>query len=239
MKRGAPDHWKMKELARLCGVPSQYSLPWANGIMERLWHYTAKYCPQGNIGKVPDTEIAEVCGWPAKCAGDLVGALLQSGWLDLSEKYRLLVHDWPDHAEDAVKKTLKNRGLPFLFPENSGNVPTFSACLSLSQAKAKPDPDGTPEIGAAAERMYTLHPKKKNLALVLPALAHEISTGAQASDIEACHAEWCKTEDWRKENGKFAPPLDRWIADKGYTQHPNGNRPKFPTAKELIEQGLI
>ncbi len=53
MKRGAPDHWKMKELARLCHVPAPYGIPWANGVMERIWHYTAKYCLQGNIGKFP------------------------------------------------------------------------------------------------------------------------------------------------------------------------------------------
>src|ERR1017187_5590503 len=111
LKRGAPDHWKMKDLARRCGVPAPYALPWANGVMERLWHYTAKYCVQGNIGKVPNEEIAEICCWPIRRALVLVEALLASGWFDRSEKYRLLIHDWSDHADSAVTKTLNNRAL--------------------------------------------------------------------------------------------------------------------------------
>lgn len=241
MKRGTPDHWKMKELARLCKVPAQYSLPWANGVMERLWHYTAKYCLQGNIGKVPNAEIAEVCGWPVRRADELVIALLQSGWLDSSKNHRLLVHDWAEHAEDSVKKTLKNRGLQFFFPETSGNVPTFSACLSHSQAIAKPEPLATPEMGHVAERMYAAHPKKRNWPLVLPALLVAVSSGASISDIEICHAKWCATESWQEKDGRFAPKLDEWLGDKGYTQHPNGSKPEkhVPTAKELISQGII
>ena len=135
MKRGAPDHWKMKELARLCRVPSQYGLPWANGVMERIWHYTAKYCIQGNIGKVPNEEIAEICCWPTKRADQLISGLLQSGWLDFSEKHRLLVHDWKDHCDEAVKKTLKNRGLEVLFPESSRHVPADSSSqLAMAMA---------------------------------------------------------------------------------------------------------
>ena len=94
------------------------------------------------------------------------------------------------------------------------NVQASSRIMRVSAA---------PEIGEAAERMYALHPKKKNLVLVLPSLERAVSSGAHVSDIEVCHAEWCATDDWRKANGRFAPKLDEWISDKGYTQHPNPN----------------
>ena len=93
MKRGAPDHWKMKELARLCGVPEPYALPWANGIMERLWHYTARFHPQGDIGTSPDWVICDACCWETRKRKDRPGqsaekqerfirALVDSRWLD-------------------------------------------------------------------------------------------------------------------------------------------------------------
>lgn len=147
MKRGTPDHWKMREFARLMKFPVRYGLPLANGIMERLWHYTAKYHPQGDVGKAPDWAIAEACGWDSKSATQLVDALVGAKWVDRCEKHRLLVHDWGEHADESVKKTLKNRGLAFLFPENSvqcaGKVPPALASAS-PEPKPLPLPDAQP-----------------------------------------------------------------------------------------------
>lgn len=148
MKRGTPDHWKMKDLARRLNIPPMYAIAWANGCMERLWHYAARYCLQGDIGRVPDAEIAEVCGWPVKAAGRLVDALVEARWLDRSSAHRLLIHDWHEHCDESVKKTLKNRGLQFFFPESSGMILENSslaraealASPSLSQAKPTPEP---------------------------------------------------------------------------------------------------
>jgi hypothetical protein len=153
MKRGTPDHWKMKELARLLDIPPMYTKSWATGCMERLWHYAARYCLQGDIGRVPDTEIAEVVGWPVKGARRLVDALVTARWLDRSSTHRLLIHDWHEHCDEAVKKTLKNRKLPFFFPESSGMIPENSSLArtealafpSLSQAKPKPMPAAEPQ----------------------------------------------------------------------------------------------
>lgn len=119
MKRGAPDHWKMQGLARRLKVPVRYGIAWANGTMERLWHYTAKYHPQGDVGRAPDWAIAEACGWPASDAASLIDALIDMRFLVRSTAHRLLVHDWPQHADDAVKKTLQRNGLAFFCPEKS------------------------------------------------------------------------------------------------------------------------
>jgi hypothetical protein len=126
VKRGTPDHWKMKALARELNVPPMYAIAWANGVMERIWHYTAKYCPQGDLGRVPDEEIAEVCGWPAKAARRLVDALVTSRWLERSSTHRLIVHDWHEHCDESVKKTIRNRGLSFLSELSTTDVRGFT-----------------------------------------------------------------------------------------------------------------
>lgn len=133
MKRGTPDHYKMADLARLLKVPAPYAIPWANGVMERLWHYAAKYTPQGDIGRVSDEQIAKACEWPERKSSQFISALLQAKWLDLSENHRLLIHDWPEHCDESVKKLLQRKGLPFCCPEN-----VLSDAQTISNSLAKP-----------------------------------------------------------------------------------------------------
>lgn len=101
MKRGTPDHPKTRALARLLQLPS-YA---ATGLLEHLWQWTARYSPDGGIGRWADAEIADGIGWE-KDAGDLVRALLEARLVDDSASCRLVVHDWPEHAEDSVHRAL-------------------------------------------------------------------------------------------------------------------------------------
>lgn len=150
MKRGTPDHPKTKRLARILGLEDWGSV----GILERLWHFTAKHAIRGDIGKWSDAEIADAIGWKGDLE-QLLESLVQSGWLDRNKRYRLLVHDWHDHADDSVRKTLKNRGETFAtlreksrtFPESSGTIPENAGNgspqpkPSHSHSLAKPEPD--------------------------------------------------------------------------------------------------
>ena len=81
-------------------------------------------------------------------------------------------------------------------------------------------------ICAAAERMYALHPKKRNMVLVPGALESAVLSGTPLSEIESCHAAWCSTSAWNETSGRFAPKLDEWIADRGFTKWPEGQEPK-------------
>jgi len=111
MKRGTPRHRKMHALAAALKLP----LHSAVGIMEMLWHYTAQNTPEGDIGSVPDREIASAVDWPSpRKAEVLVSALVETGWLDRNETYRLIVHDWPEHCEQAVRKWLDRNRKKFL-----------------------------------------------------------------------------------------------------------------------------
>jgi hypothetical protein len=89
MKRGTPEHWKMKLLSQKLNIPLAHAV----GIMELLWHYVAKIHPQGDISSSPDWVIAEACKWNLQKRPDgpgidyeratkFVDALVESGWLD-------------------------------------------------------------------------------------------------------------------------------------------------------------
>jgi hypothetical protein len=91
----------MLALAQALGVPTWGAI----GLIEALIHWTAKYAPGGNVGKWNDAVIAQGIGWsddPVR----LMGALVSCGWLDEHTEHRLLVHDWSEHADDAVHRSL-------------------------------------------------------------------------------------------------------------------------------------
>ncbi len=108
MKRGTSKHPKMFELATRLKVARQFAV----GIIVDLWEAASNYAPRGDIGKCSDEWIAEQVGWSKK-PDLLVQALVESRWLDRSECFRLLVHDWPEHCEDSVHKFLYRKKLLF------------------------------------------------------------------------------------------------------------------------------
>ncbi len=251
MKRGAPDHWKMTELARVMKVPQAWALPWANGVMERLWHYTARYHPQGDIGTAPDWKIAEACGLLIAKRGGRAGidlpkccrfvdALVTVGWLDrdavltqgcrsyaggLPVPCRLLVHDWAEHCTEDVRRTLKRMGLSIFFPTipETGNGKTPPA-LALALAIAIPIPPQLTQSPGAHdwfEEMYTRHPKKKDRGLAEQNLSEVAVNGFDRREFDRVHILWCA--EWAKDKPQFAPTLAQWILDQGWKYPPNGH----------------
>ena len=109
MKRGTPKHPKVFALCKALKVRR----PTAIGYLELLWHATAEFTPQGNIGKYPDEWIEACLDWHGK-RSKLIRALLATRWLDASDTWRLLVHDWSDHADDSVRKRLNRNSLSIL-----------------------------------------------------------------------------------------------------------------------------
>lgn len=108
MKRDAPGHGKIADLAHKLGIP-RYG---AVGIFECLIHATGKYAFLGDIGKLSNVAIAEQVYWD-KDPDVLIKALVEVRLIDVSKRYRLVVHDWHDHCEDWVKKRVERSGLPF------------------------------------------------------------------------------------------------------------------------------
>lgn len=94
---------------------------------------------------------------------------------------------------------------------------------------SRPEPNPSPNFletdpGYWTERLYGRHPKKKNISLVETWVIDKW-LGCKNPielfrEIDRIHALWCKTEDWRKKNGQFAPKLDEWLADRGWSKAP-------------------
>ncbi len=160
MKRGTPDHPKTLDLAERLGI-EQWG---AVGILESIWHFSSRFAVHGDLGKFSDANIARGIGWK----GDselLISALVLSGWLDECQEKRLIVHDWQDHADDAVQKyisrhnssfpnpkpPIKSRYYPNNCPDKSRQVakcPPRARALPLpeplSKPEPKPEPSGSP-----------------------------------------------------------------------------------------------
>ena len=109
--------------------------------------------------------------------------------------------------------------LPFSsIPFSSAVTPSVSVTVEHASERK-------PEIAAlvreSAERMYRVHPKKKHLARIPVALSAALNGTQDARStlmaIEGKHAAMCQTRNWTKEHGRFAPPLDEWLDDKGFT----------------------
>src|SRR5690348_9760858 len=101
MKREAITHTKMKRLCRRLDLP----LWQAVGLLESIWHLTAREAPRGDIGKLSDEDITLGIDYRGD-ESKLIDALIGSGWLDRDPVGRLAVHDWADHADDAVHMRL-------------------------------------------------------------------------------------------------------------------------------------
>lgn len=132
MKRGTPDHPKVKRLARLLAVDRCVAV----GILEGLWHFASDYTPAGDVGRFSDEEIAEAIGTSIE-PGRLVEALVSAAWLEHSDTHRLLVHDWHQHCEDSIHAKLARAGSLFA----NGATPSRSK-LGKDERQSPPVPAG-------------------------------------------------------------------------------------------------
>ena len=108
VKHDTPDKLKFKKLTRRLKLSEREAI----GILELLWRATAKNCPQGDIGRFTNEDIATLCDWPGE-ADKLVEALVELRWLDVCDERRLLVHDWREHCPNHVKLNSDKYNKPF------------------------------------------------------------------------------------------------------------------------------
>jgi len=145
VKRGTPEHPKVFDLCERLKIRR----PAAVGYLELLWHFTAKFAPQGDIGRFSERRIEAALDWSG-ASGKLVNALTESRWLDRHAEHRLIVHDWHDHADDAVRKRLARLGLKFLTVigkvtgQNTDTDWKASATQVKSGCLPEPEPEPAP-----------------------------------------------------------------------------------------------
>lgn len=120
MKLNTIQHPKLFRLKRRLSLQT-----WgAVGILESLWHLTATHAKDGGIGRAfTDEDIANAIGWEGD-PEQLVSALVSSGWLDVCDVNRLIVHDWDDHCPDFVRGNLGRLKAEFAVPKKSDPLPT-------------------------------------------------------------------------------------------------------------------
>lgn len=98
MKANTPELMKFKRLQRRLNDTRRGTV----GLLESLWIGVAKNCPEGDVGRFSNEEIAIMVDWEG-CPEQLVEALVECGWLDASEEHRLIVHDWAEHCPTYVR----------------------------------------------------------------------------------------------------------------------------------------
>lgn len=108
MKADTPDLLKFKRLQRRLTINTAQLV----GHLELLWRATAKNAPEGDIGRFSNEDIAIACHWDDD-PDTFVDALIECGWLDRSDEWRLLVHDWAQHAPTYVHGSLRRHGRSF------------------------------------------------------------------------------------------------------------------------------
>jgi hypothetical protein len=109
--RAVPDHPKFADLKQRLGRSKGATL----GYLECVWHFTGRFTPQGNIGKYTDDAIEAWVEWDGE-PGALIRALVNSKWVDEDSVHRLLIHDWPTHADKATKQALVRSKTTFCVP---------------------------------------------------------------------------------------------------------------------------
>lgn len=102
------NHSKMAALAKRIGGKII-----AVGVLESIWHLTAREAPHGDIGKLADDTIAEAIEWQ-KGPERLITALIDARWVDRHPRHRLVIHDWHIHCDDATRLAVKRSCRPFV-----------------------------------------------------------------------------------------------------------------------------
>lgn len=219
MKRGTPDHPKTLGLMRRLSC-SRFE---AIGILETLWHWTARFAPRGDIGRWTDVQIEAGLGWSGP--EGLIPALLESRWLDSDQTHRLIVHDWAQHADDATKKVLHRANLEFVSPssavvappadihrEDGGQRPPAVAVAVPCLAVALPEPHDGPPSAPPSATVLDADARKVFARAVWEAWCQKRGSGASGSLRQMSHVEWDLLRRWI-EKGTPLRVILRGIAD--------------------------
>lgn len=130
----------MKFLGALCGgiVP-------ARGIVASLWYLAGCETPRGDIGSLSNRRIAAGMGWTGD-ADELVGWLVESGWLDISPEHRLVIHDWNDHCEEWVRDKVRHAGESIVGHDGSRAMPSNAEARRAKPKKPEDDRGKPPAL---------------------------------------------------------------------------------------------
>jgi hypothetical protein len=101
MKRGTDQLIKFRLLQQRLGLNRRET----KSILQEIWDLAAVNCPQGDLGRFSDAEIAFGIDYEGDSSA-LIRALVDTGWLDEESACRLYIHDWHEHCEDHIHAQL-------------------------------------------------------------------------------------------------------------------------------------
>ena len=140
MKHGTTRHPKTVKLAKILKCEHATAV----GYLQLLWDYTAEFAPTGDVSKYGVEQVEYALEWHGrgKKTGQLMAAFVEAGWVDqdvevdedevvksngkstiryevvgsrsVPGRIPYLIHDWPEHAEESVKRKLARAGQGFL-----------------------------------------------------------------------------------------------------------------------------
>jgi len=134
MIHSATECMKFKKLRSRLGLTK-----WgAVGVLELLWHFTMRNAKLGDIGKYTDEEIAISIGWEDDI-DKLIDTLVDLGWLDRNDEYRLVVHDWEEHCPYWIRGWVASRHYRFVVSGGDGRSKKRKGGKGKGDAVDKPD----------------------------------------------------------------------------------------------------
>lgn len=143
MKRGGPNHPKTYALAEALGIRRVQAI----GTLELLFHFTAQYAPEGDVGRYSDKRIAAALDWCGSVA-KLIDSLVTCGWVDRHPVARLVVHGWAEHADRATLQKLSRAGKK---PIQSNHEDAENSCTQTETSGfnlgSLPEPEPEPTLG--------------------------------------------------------------------------------------------
>ena len=70
-----------------------------------LWLWALDNAPDGDLSALPPRQLAEICQFNARRAGELAAALRTSGFVDADGR----LHDWGDYTGRLIDQRAANR----------------------------------------------------------------------------------------------------------------------------------
>lgn len=101
LHQSLPQHRKLLALRDALGLRT----PAALGHMCLLWLWALDNAPDGDLSALPARQLAEICQFSERRAGDLAVALRTSGFVDAD--WRL--HDWGDYTGRLIDQRAASR----------------------------------------------------------------------------------------------------------------------------------
>ena len=236
-----PQHPKTVRLKALLGSQEADIYP------IRLWAYLGKYhCENGDLGAYSEPEIANIAGWQ----GDpktLVAAFLKVGYLERDKAGNLRAHDWQEYQGHIAAFRERSREAAYSrWGKGNKRKRKSRHASSIRQAMLKRGPSNALAVHTNAgqgstdkpptpfEVFWQAYPKERHVAKVAAERAWKrLNPGEKLVEIILKDiAAKAKTEDWKKQKGKFIPYPSTYLNQKRWTDElPSGNHGQGKYAK--------